>query len=365
MPEKIAIVGAGNSGQTMAADLALAGCKVRLYEHPHCSASIEHVAQTKEIELTGRSIARLNGMIQGREGTAKLDVVTTDAEEAIGDVDIINFHMPAFADEIVFEELAPKLRNGQKVVFWTSYFRTFRIAHRFQEVLAEKNVSLWETHTQPFGTRIKGPGVVEMDQIMGPVLVSKYPRLEGAADPLGVLKDLYPLAELDSALLVSLMNPNTLIHPTGSLLNTGRIEYSKGNFYMYREGITPAVARVVRKLQGEIQGIMAILNFSHTLTLSDGEAFWQDMVRVLGMGDTIGPTSLKSRYITEDVPCSLVPIALIGEKLGVDVSMTRALVEIGSAVCAEDYWRTGRTLESLGLDAMTKSAMIETFSRRQ
>jgi opine dehydrogenase len=83
------------------------------------------------------------------------------------------------------------------------------------------------------------------------------------------------------------------------------------------------------------------------------------------MGETIGPTSLKDRYITEDVPCSLVPIALIGEKLGIDVSMTRAVVEIGSAVCAEDYWRTGRTLESLGLDAMTRSEMIETFSRRQ
>ncbi len=88
------------------------------------------------------------------------------------------------------------------------------------------------------------------------------------------------------------------------------------------------------------------------------------MVRVLGMGNTIGPTSLKSRYITEDVPCSLVPIALLGEKLGVDVSMTRALVEIGSAVCDEDYWHTGRTLESLGLDGLTGDEVIEAFSSR-
>ncbi len=85
MPNKVAVVGAGNSGQTMAADMALAGCSVRLYEHPAFAASIEHVRKTREIELTGRSIARLNGMIQGREGTARLDVVTTDAEEAISE----------------------------------------------------------------------------------------------------------------------------------------------------------------------------------------------------------------------------------------------------------------------------------------
>ncbi len=83
--------------------------------------------------------------------------------------------MPASADEIVFERIAPALRSGQKVVFWTGYFRTFRIAHRFGRLLAEKGVSLWETHTQPFGTRVKGPGVVEMDQTMGPVFYARYP----------------------------------------------------------------------------------------------------------------------------------------------------------------------------------------------
>lgn len=76
--EKIAILGAGNAGQTMAADLSIAGVKVRLYEHPKYRLTVEHIIRTKEIQLTGRSIARVNGMIAGRQGIAKIDKVTTD-----------------------------------------------------------------------------------------------------------------------------------------------------------------------------------------------------------------------------------------------------------------------------------------------
>jgi opine dehydrogenase len=346
----------------MAADLSVAGLKVRLWEHPDFESNIETVRRSREIELTGRSIAKVNGMIGGREGTARIDKVTTSLEEAVRDVSIINFQMPAYADEIVFEELAPHLKEGQNVVLWTGYFRSFRIGHRFGDLLQRKKISLWETNTQPFGSRVKAPGLVEMDQTLGRVFFSQFPRLDAGDGAVGELKEFYPLVELDNVLLISLINPNTLIHPTGSLLNVGRIEHSRGDFYLYREGITPAVGEVIGRLQKEIQSIMGVLSFS--LLLNNQEAFWQDIIRAVGMGETIGPRSVESRYITEDVPYSLVPIAQIGEKLGVDVSMTRALVEIGSAVCRQDYWRTGRTLESLGLDRLSAEELTEEYSKR-
>lgn len=130
--EKIAILGAGNAGQTMAADLSIAGVKVRLYEHPKYRLTVEHIIRTKEIQLTGRSIARVNGMIAGRQGMAKIDKVTTDLEEAIKDVNIIIFQVPAYVDEIIFKELTAVLRNGQNIVFWTSYFRSLRMGHLFE-----------------------------------------------------------------------------------------------------------------------------------------------------------------------------------------------------------------------------------------
>jgi len=131
---------------------------------------------------------------------------------------------------------------------------------------------------------------------------------------------------------------------------------------MYQEGITPGVGEVIKKLQEEIESIMDTLNFS--LTLCKQETFWQCIIRANGMGEIIGPQSLRSRYITEDVPYSLVPIAQIGDKLGVNVPIAHALVEISSAVCRENYWLTGRNLKSLGLDRLTKEEFIKMFSKK-
>ena len=33
-------------------------------------------------------------------------------------------------------------------------------------------------------------------------------------------------------------NMNPIMHPAGILMNAGRIEYSKGDFYFYKEGVT-------------------------------------------------------------------------------------------------------------------------------
>jgi len=303
-------------------------------------------------------------MIAGRQGIAKIDKVTTDLEEAIKDVNIIIFQVPAYVDEIIFKELTTVLRNGQNIVFWTSYFRSLRMGHLFRETINRKKISLWEVNTQPFGSRVKGPGLTEMDQVVGGLRFSKFPRLDNGSDVMQELKEFYPLegGEVENALLVSLINPNTYIHPAGSLLNVGRIEYSKGDFYMYREGITPSVGLVIKKLEENILSIMNTLNFS--LKLCNQETFWQDIVRAHGMGETIGPQSIRDRYITEDVPYSLVPIAQIGDKLGVNTSMAHALVEIGSAVEGENYWLTGRNLKSLGLDRLTREEFTKVFSRK-
>ena len=36
----------------------------------------------------------------------------------------------------------------------------------------------------------------------------------------------------------------------------------------------------------------------------------------------------------------------------------RSIVSVGSSVCQEDYWSTGRTLETLGLDGKTPEEIV-------
>ena len=70
-----------------------------------------------------------------------------------------------------------------------------------------------------------------------------------------------------------------------------------------------------------------------------------------------GPSSADSRYLTEDVPMGLVFFASLGKALGVPTPIAEALINIASAVGQTDYWKTGRTLERLGLGGLSAAEL--------
>ena len=75
------------------------------------------------------------------------------------------------------------------------------------------------------------------------------------------------------------------------------------------------------------------------------------------------PTDLKSRYITEDLPYALVPLAAVGKVLGVETPVIDSLITLGSVANEEDYRTTGRTLESLGLAGLSGDEILERFTK--
>jgi opine dehydrogenase len=67
------------------------------------------------------------------------------------------------------------------------------------------------------------------------------------------------------------------------------------------------------------------------------------------------PGTLNHRYITEDVPMSLVPIRALGERYGVSVRAMDSVIRQACIVHRTDYWRLGRTLDRLGIDDLSVS----------
>ncbi len=61
------------------------------------------------------------------------------------------------------------------------------------------------------------------------------------------------------------------------------------------------------------------------------------------------PPSLAHRYLDEDVPFGLVPLAHLGRLAGVPTPTMDALIALASAVKGIAYMREGLTLEGLGL----------------
>jgi len=65
--------------------------------------------------------------------------------------------------------------------------------------------------------------------------------------------------------------------------------------------------------------------------------------------EIVGPKSVQDRYIVEDLPMGLVPRSELGKLVGVPTPVIDSIVTIGSVVCQTDFWKSGRTLEKLGL----------------
>ena len=62
---------------------------------------------------------------------------------------------------------------------------------------------------------------------------------------------------------------------------------------------------------------------------------------------------MNHRYITEEIPMSLVPIASLGERYGVSVRGIDSIIRLACIMHNTDYWRKGRTVEKLGISEMS------------
>jgi len=76
------------------------------------------------------------------------------------------------------------------------------------------------------------------------------------------------------------------------------------------------------------------------------------------------PSTLNYRYITEDVPMSLVPIAALGQRYGVQVRGMDSIIRLACIIHQTDYWRRGRTLDKLGIEQLSVDEIMRHVMER-
>ena len=354
----IAVLGGGNGAHMMAVDLTYRGYDVHLYEHPQFEDRFRTTLTRGAIEAVGT----------GPCGIFPIHLVTMDMGTAIREVEWINVVIPATGHDLFFQELAPYLHEGHKVVIWAGDFGSLRLRKIMRDVGGDKDVVIFEASTLPYGARLDAPGKINLLCVAPHVRVATLPAAR-LGDLFGELQSLFPcVTEEKHVLAVAFNNPNPIVHPPGALLNTGRIQYSEGDFYMYREGITEAVARVIRQVYDESASVATSLGFEmaqyrdvdfRTTASIMGVEFVAPFDTQGVIASILGPTSLKDRYLTEDLPMGLVPRSELGRLAAVPTPVIDGIVSIGSVVCQEDYWSTGRTLTSLGLAGMGPDQIID------
>ena len=70
-----------------------------------------------------------------------------------------------------------------------------------------------------------------------------------------------------------------------------------------------------------------------------------------------GPSDFSHRYVSEDAACGMAMLVSLGKEYQIPVPFLEALLVITQAINGEDYLVSGRTLENLGLNGLTKEEL--------
>lgn len=338
----------------MAADLALKDFEVRFFDVPEFREAIMPVIQNAKIEITGVA----------RTGTAQLNKVTTDIKEAVGGADVINIVTPAFAHQTFYTRLAPYVEDGQIIITHNGYFGALQLMHTLKTVGTDKDVLISETSMLVYGCRKIGAGKVHVNSVKSVVPFVALPASD-TCKVLKVIKKIFPQFVMATNVLeTSLENLNFILHPPIMLLNAGRIEDTRGEFMFYAEGATPSVSRVMKELDDERMAVEKALglkpkstrNWLKEMYGSKGKNLYEMIQDTKPYRDPVGgkaPSSLKFRYIIEDVPYGLVPMASLGDLLNIPTPTAKALIHTISILNYTDYWREGLTVDKIGLAGKT------------
>ena len=343
------VAGAGHGGMAMAAHLALTGCKVNLYNRTE--ARIAPVRERGGIDVTGEV-----------QGFATLHRVTADPAEAVKDVDVVMVVVPATAHRNIVTALGPHLADGQVLVLNPG--RTggaLEAAQVLREVNPTVRPYVAEAQTLLYASRVTNPGQVRIFGIKNSVPLATLPAYQ-VVDVLPVIRKALPqFVPGDNVLKTSLDNIGAVFHPAITVLNAARIEDTHGDFEYYVEGVTPAVAAVLEAIDRERVAVAAALGIRANtarewlyLAYDAAGKTLLDAVRANpGYGGIKAPATVLHRYISEDVPASLVPIASIGQMFGVPTPAIRAIITLASTMHGVDYWAEGRTADRLGIRGMS------------
>lgn len=367
MFKKIAILGAGHGGHAMSAELSQIGFQVNLYEHPNLAEVLNPIIKKGGIDVITRisSEGEFEKYAGGKSGFVKITgEITSDIKEAVEGVDLIMLVVPSHVREIFIKILAPHLEEGQTIVVWPGYFGALQVAKILRDMRVNKDIIICETESLMYACRITGPAQVTIMAKKKKMLVATFPgnRTEQTVKELKKVFSTFLPAK--NIMETTLANVNTILHPQSVLLNLYRVERK---FYPYFEkvggpfiscyDVTPGMAGVMEEIDkerialGKKVGIKisTLKNILKDFYGAEGKDLYETILNCYAYQTQVGPTSLKHRYVVEDVPFSLVPFAYMGDQLGVSVPTIKGMIAIANAATKTNFWITGFTMEKLGL----------------
>lgn len=354
---KITVLGSGHGGFAMASDLKYSGYDVVL------SATAPHNSKLKLFKSLGK--IKIEGMFKKYENPVIIstDYIEEDTQKAVRQADIIMVNTPAFAQEIYSELIGIYGRKGQVIVFPCGGFSAVNFHNYLRSINREEDFIVCETGSFIYTTKLTGAGSILIKSMKSNVMFASYNK-EDTDKALKLLNQIYPqFYKAENVWQTSFSNPSSVLHTITTLCNMSRIEQMgsyKNSFY----DITPGVARIIEKVDKErcevashfYKNVMSVTEIMCSLYNLNYDNIYDTIKNISAFKIQHAPGDLKHRYITEDVPYSLVPISTIGKKLGIETPNTDAIINLACMSNDTDYWISGRNADKIGF---SKEQLLE------
>ena len=344
----VAIIGAGISGLYLICELGiLGGFALRL--HDIDESKLADIKKSGGMEVEGR-------------GFAAVELVTAELRTAIDGADVIVLCTGGNFQETVARSLAPLLRDGQIILLIQGNTGGALVVRRALDAAGCKAaVDVAEMDNYPYSNWRRGPTKIEPIVRKRWLQIGVFPATRTDA-VFARLAPLFPTAvKAANVIYPSFTNANAMLHVANCVGNAAKIERGE-SYKFYSEGVTPAVAKLYEAINAERVAVAAALGAA-VPTLAD----WFDRVYGVRGKDLVEscqllttnkdgpyqatgtPKSLDHKFVSEDVPTGLIPMAAIGDAVGVDTPALDALIRTACLMAGRDFAAEGRTLQRLGL----------------
>lgn len=395
----ITIIGAGNGAHALAADCKLGGAQVRLFEFTRFNNKVKGILKSRRVRFEG---IEMNHAQFKRNGTAVLDMVTYDMQEAVHGADHILVSVQSQGFEEVFSELAPLLEDGQTVSIFPDNFGSLILRRIMKEQGLKTKVLIAGYSSLVYGARLTefnnmetNTDVVNVMYRENEIRVDTLPSSDfdeylSKKKEIPAL-DATELVQGDTVLDIGLSNVNVLLHVPAVMLNVGAIENwgiipnvgDNDVFYdIYAHGVSPSVGKVqyafyqdqlaiaeafgvgLCDVEADVlqsrMGLIGQMMYGEDYRLPFSEPLDQTTWLPVPKGERF---SLNSRYITEDVPVGCSAAISFAKVLGVKIPVIESMVVLANLIMGKDLCEDGYSLRDFGLEGMGAGQIVEYMRR--
>lgn len=302
-------------------------------------------------------------------GAVQMECKPALAKTAKGMVEncsVVIIAVPAYGHKDVIDQISPHLRDDQAVIisshvpFGGQYLQSKLASRRIVPLIIALSTTVLsgrktdETH-------------VNINSVRDQVDMATLPKSR-SEQGLKLCQELFGdrFVLRDDMLAIALSNLNPQNHLGIALCNLTRME--KGESWVQAENITPAVGRLLEKLDAERLAIATALNlkvrniyehFSRSFHVKSASVAQMSAEMVANGHQGKGPTSLETRYILEDVPYGLVPVVWLGRQVGVPAVLHEAGITLFNAMYDRDFFKENQLMNEMMAAEKTDSALLK------